>query len=52
MEDDFVTISKEEFEALKDDSAFLAHLTTNGVFSWDGVDDAIRSYLNAVNNDE
>jgi hypothetical protein len=36
MEDDTVTISRKEYESLKEDAALLAHLEANGVNNWEG----------------
>lgn len=39
-----VTISKEEYEQLLDDSLFLNCLRNNGVDNWDWYDEAVEEY--------
>ena len=46
MENETVTIPKEEYEKLLDDSDMLNCLESCGVDNWEGYDDAVEMYHN------
>ncbi len=44
MKQELVTITKEEYQSLKEDSLLLRHLRAAGVDNWEGWDDAIEQF--------
>lgn len=44
MEEEMITITKKEYEDLKDDSVRLGFLEQHGVDNWTWYDDAMKDY--------
>ena len=52
MNEETVTIPKEEYESLLDDQLFLSCLEGAGVDNWDGYEYAREAYDEEKNNDD
>lgn len=44
VNEDLITISRETYEILLDDSDFLACLQATGVDNWEGINEALELY--------
>jgi hypothetical protein len=51
MTEETVTITKEEYEQLIEDSEFLACLEMMGVDNWCGYSEAVESYKDGLDNE-
>lgn len=49
--EEMITISKEEYDGLLEDSDFLTILINNGIDNWDGYDMCREEYNRLYNNE-